>query len=249
MLRAGTPQVLINQLVGALVAYGLAGLRNEPKAIFAWIGIVGLQCLVSNQFLITCIWLTATAVRSVNLIPDVVSDDSSKLQHSQLVSEQAACRMLPAATHFPGSPGSHPCSAYQQCLTASCCVQTLFWLSRISSCCLRPHMLRPVSETSPALLQDTGYTIASFYLTFSLLLAGYYIRIPSMILSVARGLSWASFSHYTFEAMAVNELGGRNWTQPCPTTGIFAPSAPCLLQIARVAAWLCVVRERKTEQE
>ena len=65
VLHAGTPQVLINQLVGALVAYGLAGLRNEPKAILAWIGIVGLQCLVSNQFLITCIWLTATAVRLV----------------------------------------------------------------------------------------------------------------------------------------------------------------------------------------
>ena len=59
---AGTPLVLVNQLVGALMAYGLAGLRNDPRAIFAWIGIVSLQCLISNQFLITCVWLTKTAV-------------------------------------------------------------------------------------------------------------------------------------------------------------------------------------------
>ena len=95
-------------------------------------------------------------------------------------------------------------------------------------------------------VQDTGYTIASFYLTFSLLLSGYYIRVQSITLSVAKGLVWASFSRYTFEAMAVNEFRNRYWTEPCDAAQsgaalrLPAPPLTWLQQAARctVLAWV-----------
>lgn len=60
--------------------------------------------------------------------------------------------------------------------------------------------------------QDTGYSIASIYLTFSILLCGYYVRINTLTLSIMRGLTWASFSKYTFDALAFNEFQGRQWS-------------------------------------
>ena len=47
----------------ALMAYGLVGLRDDASAIFTFMAIISLQALVSNQFLVTCVWLTPTAVR------------------------------------------------------------------------------------------------------------------------------------------------------------------------------------------
>ena len=61
---AGTPFIILNSMTTALMAYGLVGLRNDPSAIFIFMSIISLQALVSNQFLVTCVWLTPTAVRS-----------------------------------------------------------------------------------------------------------------------------------------------------------------------------------------
>ncbi|KAK9790760.1 hypothetical protein WJX73_006620 [Symbiochloris irregularis] len=59
-VTAGSPFVIMNTIAGALMAYGLAGLRNDTRAIFIWMSIISLHALVSNQFLVTCIWLTPT---------------------------------------------------------------------------------------------------------------------------------------------------------------------------------------------
>ena len=60
---ADTPFIILNAMTTALMAYGLVGLRNDPSAIFIYMALIALQALVSNQFLVTCVWLTPTAVR------------------------------------------------------------------------------------------------------------------------------------------------------------------------------------------
>ena len=65
---AGSPFIIINSMTTALMAYGLVGLRDDPSAIFTFMAIISLQALVSSQFLITCVWLTPTAVRFYSLI-------------------------------------------------------------------------------------------------------------------------------------------------------------------------------------
>lgn len=59
--------------------------------------------------------------------------------------------------------------------------------------------------------QDIAFSIASLYVSFSLLISGFYIRVSDMTLSVARGLSWASFNKYSFQALARTELQDRSW--------------------------------------
>ena len=66
LMPSGTPFVILNTCSGALMAYGLAGMRNEVGAILIWMAIMSLHALVSNQLLVTCIWLTPT---QVTLIP------------------------------------------------------------------------------------------------------------------------------------------------------------------------------------
>ena len=60
-------------------------------------------------------------------------------------------------------------------------------------------------------MQDIAFSIASLYVSFSLLISGFYIRVSDMTLSVARGLSWASFNKYSFQALARTELQDRSW--------------------------------------
>ena len=81
--------------------------------------------------------------------------------------------------------------------------------------CIIPLLQEPLqapSLTPGGGVQDTGYSIASIYLTFSILLCGYYVRINTLTLSIMRGLTWASFSKYTFDALAYNEFFDRTWT-------------------------------------
>lgn len=44
------------------MVYGLAGLRDDTASIFIFMAIMSLHSLVSNQLLVTCIWLTPTQV-------------------------------------------------------------------------------------------------------------------------------------------------------------------------------------------
>jgi hypothetical protein len=77
-------------------------------------------------------------------------------------------------------------------------------------------------------LQDIAFSVASLYISFSLLICGFYIRVSDMTLSAARALSWASFNKYTFQALAVTELGAnRTWSSStCVTTaGTLHPTA------------------------
>ena len=63
--------------------------------------------------------------------------------------------------------------------------------------------------------QDSAFSVATIYITFSLLICGFYIRIKDMTLSVIRGLTWASYCKYTFQALAYTELEDRTW-DPAP---------------------------------
>ena len=65
-LHIGSPFVVLNTCTGALMVYGLAGLRNEVAPIFIYMAIMSLHALVSNQLLVTCIWMTPTQVCIVN---------------------------------------------------------------------------------------------------------------------------------------------------------------------------------------
>lgn len=60
---AGTPFVILNTCAGSLMVYGLAGLRSDVSSIFIFMAIMSLHTLVSNNFLVTCIWLTPTQAR------------------------------------------------------------------------------------------------------------------------------------------------------------------------------------------
>ena len=53
--------------------------------------------------------------------------------------------------------------------------------------------------------------MAASYVSFSLLLCGFYVRVADMRLSIMKGLTWVSFSKYTLEALAHNELQNRVW--------------------------------------
>lgn len=62
-----------------------------------------------------------------------------------------------------------------------------------------------------------AFSLATIYISFSLLICGFYIRVRDMTLSIVRGLTWASFSKYTFQALANTELKNRVWaSQTCP---------------------------------
>ena len=61
------------------------------------------------------------------------------------------------------------------------------------------------------ILQDMAFSLATIYISFSLLICGFYIRIEDMTLSIARGLSWASFPKYAFQGLARTELVNRVW--------------------------------------
>ena len=69
----------------------------------------------------------------------------------------------------------------------------------------------------PCPVQDTAYAIASMYMTISLLLCGFYIPPGLIRLSVFKALTWTSYSKYTFQALAHNELQDRVFTDPCET--------------------------------
>ena len=76
--------------------------------------------------------------------------------------------------------------------------------------------------------------MATIYISFSLLICGFYIRIRDMTLSVVRGLTWVSFSKYSFQGLAITELQNRVWEDPtCQplTTGTlpFVPTCFVLL--------------------
>ena len=77
------------------------------------------------------------------------------------------------------------------------------------------HKLTVSPKPYDVALQDTAYAIASTYLTFSLLFCGFYVAVNNMVLSVARALTWASYSKYTFQALTVNEFQSRVWTEGC----------------------------------
>lgn len=77
-----------------------------------------------------------------------------------------------------------------------------------------------------------AFSISTIYISFSLLLCGFYIRVSDMELSVVRALTWASFSKYAFNAMATVELKDRVWTDfscPLPTEGESKPLAEAAL--------------------
>ena len=71
--------MIINTLVLALMAYGLVGLRNEASAIFTFMAINSLQGLVSSQLLITCVWITPTAVRPAVVCTRILAASRFKL--------------------------------------------------------------------------------------------------------------------------------------------------------------------------
>ena len=57
------------------------------------------------------------------------------------------------------------------------------------------------------------------------------MRLQTLTLSVMRGLSWASFSKYTFDALSSNEFFDRQWTglATCNENRVRAPPRPgCL---------------------
>ena len=63
----------------------------------------------------------------------------------------------------------------------------------------------------PLRVQDAAFGMAASYVSFSLLLCGFYVRVADMRLSIMKGLTWVSFSKYTLEALAHNELQDRVW--------------------------------------
>lgn len=79
--------------------------------------------------------------------------------------------------------------------------------------------------------QDAAYAITSSYLSLCLLLCGFYIRLADMKLSFYKGLTWATFSKYTFQALSINELQDRVWdlstctqSKPVPLGGGAVPA-------------------------
>lgn len=68
-------------------------------------------------------------------------------------------------------------------------------------------------------MQDAAFLLANTYSSASLFLCGFYIRITDIKLSMMKGLSWAVYSKYTLDALAVNEFQGRQWdTSSCKNT-------------------------------
>jgi len=59
---AGAPFVVINTVMGGLMAYGLTGLRYTGYAIVMYLVVLCLQALISNQLQIFCVWLTPNQV-------------------------------------------------------------------------------------------------------------------------------------------------------------------------------------------
>ena len=57
----------MNTFVGSMAAYGLAGMRNQVKAILINMVLCGLQSLISTQLQIFCVWLTPNQVRVLQL--------------------------------------------------------------------------------------------------------------------------------------------------------------------------------------
>lgn len=119
---ADTPFIILNAMTTALMAYGLVGLRNDPSAIFIYMALIGLQALVSNQFLVTCVWLTPTAVRLTRpsiiqmpcrpVLPDSHAHDERQYAPAADLLPPGAARTecmpsfglllwLAACTHFP----------------------------------------------------------------------------------------------------------------------------------------------------
>ena len=87
-------------------------------------------------------------------------------------------------------------------------------------------------------MQDTASAFAGLYISFSLLICGYYIRVSDMTLSFARGLSWASFNKYAFQALAVTELGrDRQWSQACPVQTGVLPLSHILMHLTTRHIW------------
>ena len=64
LCRAAFPFVLVNSVLGTLVAYGLAGLRDQASAVFLNALFSALEGLISTQLLISCVWLTPNQVRN-----------------------------------------------------------------------------------------------------------------------------------------------------------------------------------------
>lgn len=82
-----------------------------------------------------------------------------------------------------------------------------------------------------------AFSMATVYISFSLLICGFYIRIRDMTLSVVRGLTWVSFSKYTFQALAKTELQGRVWED----TTCQPLTAGALSNTSSVVCSLCVL--------
>lgn len=58
------PFVLLNTVVGSMAAYGLAGMRDQARALFLNMLLTSLQSLISTQLQIFCVWLTPNQVCS-----------------------------------------------------------------------------------------------------------------------------------------------------------------------------------------
>lgn len=53
---ADLPFLALNAAAGALIMYGLVGLRHEAWAIFQMSAIMALQSILSTQLLTGCVW-------------------------------------------------------------------------------------------------------------------------------------------------------------------------------------------------
>lgn len=72
-------------------------------------------------------------------------------------------------------------------------------------------------------MQDAAFTITSSYVSMSLLLCGFYIRVKDMPLSFIKGLTWATFSKYTLQGLAHNEFQDRDWSDTTSTCSTQTP--------------------------
>lgn len=110
-------------------------------------------------------------------------------------------------------------------------------ISKGRETCLPPRSpqwrtLRKSGLSEPILLvQDPAFTVATIYITFSLLICGFYIRVSEMTLSVIKGLSWTSFSKYTFQALAYTELQNRTWDNTTCTANVAGQLFSFLTQV------------------
>lgn len=62
--HAAFPFIVVNTLLGSYAAYGLAGLRNQMRAIIGFGGIMLLQSLIAIQVMVFSVYVTPNQVYS-----------------------------------------------------------------------------------------------------------------------------------------------------------------------------------------